>query len=113
MKPTIVDIDDANSPERDEYQRYIDVWFSNGTRIRHVVDQDGRYIEQAFDSNDHDAVWDDFVIEDNVDPTVLDENVMVWLEIVTEELEREETSDWSALMIRENGTASPTNVAYE
>lgn len=113
MKPTIAGIDTVNSPERDEYQRYIDIWFSNGTRIRHVVDQHGRYIEQAFDSNDHDSVWDDFEITDNIDPAALDENVMTWLRIVTEELEREETADWSAQMIRENGTASPTNVVYE
>ena len=113
MNPTITGIDDERNPDRDEYERFIDVWWSNGTRTRHVVDEHGQYIEQAFHSSDQNTVWDDFLIETEFDPQQLDEYVVVWLDVKLDKLQRDELNDWSTQMIRENGRGSASNVRYE
>lgn len=107
---TISDIRRKPNPDRDEYEQYIDVVFSNGVKVRHVVDTDGQYLEQVFNANNWDTVWDDVLVEDNFDGN-LDEYVMVWLDVTMESL-NDAGESWDMKIIRGDITASPTNIRH-
>lgn len=112
-QPTIRRIDDKRNPPRDEYQRYVDVWFTNGVKVRHVVDNHDQYFTQVFHPDDHDTVWDDILIEQDFEVSELDEYLVVWLDVTTNELQRESSEDWTTKMITMEDRASVTNVQYE
>lgn len=113
-KLTVTRVDDVRNPQREAYRRYIDVYFSNDSKVRHVVENNGQYLEQAFIPDDHDTVYDDHVVvRDGFDPTDLDEYVTTWLDVTLDEARNKNTSTWPLNVLTRTEQASPTNVRYE
>jgi len=112
--PTVSKIDDVRTPERSEYERYVDVWFTNGAKVRHVVDEQGRMLEQVFRADDPSTVWDDIVVERfGMSSEDIDEYVITWLDVTLDDMRSGVFESWDVSLIVGESTSSPTNVQYE
>jgi hypothetical protein len=93
MCVTVVGTDHVESPDRRDYQQYIDVRFDNGAVARHAFDGDSRYLIEIHRPPDGSA-RDGRVVARDTGSDELPEVVDEWVRDVAECIESGDVGRW-------------------